>query len=233
MKFSKLVLFDIDGTLIRGRYPGSKGRFTYILKKYLDDEMEIDWNKFDGKPDRAIFKYFLKAKGISEEMMEKKLPEVFEDAYDYMAKNIKPDYKERLIKEAIVLIKKLLLQKNIFIGLLTGNQRDVAHLKIKTVGLTNFFKFGLYGDEADDRNELAKLVFKKAKNFFGLDFLAKNIYIIGDTPHDVNCGKFIAAKTIAVTTGSFSKEELKKTEADLMVESLADKKILKFILKDE
>lgn len=136
-----------------------------------------------------------------------------------------------MIKAAADLVRKLYHQKNLFIGLLTGNHKNAAQLKIKTVGLADYFKFGVYGNEADDRNGLARLLSTKAKRFFGLDFLPKNVYIIGDTPHDVVCGKYIKAKTVVVSTGSFTFEELKKAKPDLTVKSLAEKKVYQFIIK--
>lgn len=227
----KLVLFDIDDTLIKGHYPGGIGRFYYICEKYLGKKVEIDWKKFDGATTKKIIVDTFENHGMPKEKIEEKLEEIFEDAYNYFAKNLKDDYKERLIKDAETLVKKLFKEKNVYLGLLTGNEENVARLKISTVGLSDYFRFGVFGDISEDRNDLSRSVFKKAKKFLGIEFLPENIYIIGDTPNDIRCGKTIKAKTIGVATGKFTVKELKKAKADLAVKSLADKRVLNFILK--
>lgn len=227
----KLVLFDIEGTLIKAGYPPSRRRYPYALKKIFKKEIPLNMADYEGKIDLGFLKKTLKRQGLNKEQISESLNDIFDTAYSYLAKNIKSDYKKRLIKPAALLVKKLYPKKNIYLGLLTGNEENVARLKISTAGLSDYFRLGLFGDEAESRNKLARLVFSRARKFLGIDFLKKNIYIIGDTPHDVDCAKSISAKTIAVATGKYSFSQLKKTKPDLVVETLADKKVINFILK--
>jgi len=233
MNEAKLVLFDIDGTLIKGGYPPSRKRYPHAFKKLFGKDIDINFDFYDGATDMVIVKYLLEKIGVKKNQINKCLALVFEESYHYLAKNIKSDYQKRLIKPAISLVKKLYPKKNIYLALLTGNQESVARLKINTCNLADYFRFGLFGHEAENRDKLAKLVFKRAKKFLGLDFKSQNIYIIGDTNYDIRCGKAIKAKTIAVATGARTYAQLKKEKPDLAVKTLANKKVINFIIKTQ
>jgi len=225
----KLVLFDIDGTLIQGGHPILRQSYLQAIKKVFGIEILVDWRKHDGSIDRKIFIDILKDQGISEGQILGKLEDLFEERYNYFYQNVEEDYRKRLIKPAKNLVVKL-SKRGINLGLLTGNLPSVARLKMEVTGLSTYFKFGLFGHEAEDRVSLAKEVFLKAKEFFGIKFLPENIYVIGDTVKDIECGKSIKARTIGVATGFIaSLGELKKAKPDLAVKTLADTKVFKFI----
>lgn len=225
----KLVLFDIDGTLVKALDYTSRDSVPKAIKKVFGIEALIDWKKHDGSVDRKIFQDILKDYKIPDQQILAKLEDLFEERYNAFYQSMGNDYKKRLIREAKDLVVKL-VKRGIRVGLLTGNLEKIARLKIETVGLDKFLKFGLFGNEAEDRISLAKKIFKKAKNFFGIDFFPDNIYIIGDTIKDITCGKAIGAKTIGVTTGFVSLSELKKAKPDLAVKTLTDPKVFKLIL---
>ncbi len=93
-------------------------------------------------------------------------------------------------------------------GLLTGNHREGARLKLSHLGIWHYFEFGAYADDSHIRDELGPFALARAKEKLGIAFPPERVWIIGDTPHDVACGKAIGAKTIAVATGSFTVEQL-------------------------
>jgi phosphoglycolate phosphatase-like HAD superfamily hydrolase len=95
-------------------------------------------------------------------------------------------------------------------ALLTGNLREGAELKLSFLGLWHYFEFGAFANDSHIRDELGPFALRRAKEKLGIDFPPERVWIIGDTPHDVACGKAIGAKTIAVATGAFSVEELAK-----------------------
>jgi len=231
MNPAKLILFDIDNTLIKSGYPAARRRFSVALKKRLKKEIKIDWEIFDGATDIVILRHILEKEGYTKKEISKKLQELFEEAYSYFAQNLKSDYKKRLIKPGVSLVKKLYRKKDYYLAVLTGNEENVGRLKIGLAGLSYYFRFGLFGHEAENRNELAKLVFARAKKFLKIDFKPEDIYIIGDTRYDIKCGKAIKVNTIAVATGYSNLSELKKAKPDLAVKSLADKSVINFILK--
>jgi phosphoglycolate phosphatase-like HAD superfamily hydrolase len=93
-------------------------------------------------------------------------------------------------------------------ALLTGNLEAGAKLKLSFLEIWHYFEFGAFADDSYDRNELGPFALRRAKEKLGIDFPPERVYIIGDTPHDIACGKAIGAKTIAVATGAFSVEQL-------------------------
>lgn len=231
MKKTKLVLFDIDGTLVKGRHPVSEKSMSEGIRKIFNVAVVYDLNKYDGSTDRKIMVDLARQHGINQQEVEKNLTKLAQARTEYFSSNIDDNYKKLLIKPAVYLAKKL-KEKGVHIGLLTGNFSMLAKKKLMILGIDNLFNFGLFGEMAENRNKLAALVFNKSKQHFGINFKPNNIYIIGDTPKDIECGKVAGVKTIGVTTGKYSKEELKKAKADLVVDSLDDKKVLAFIYQD-
>jgi phosphoglycolate phosphatase-like HAD superfamily hydrolase len=107
-------------------------------------------------------------------------------------------------------------------GLLTGNLREGARLKLAHVGLWSYFEFGAFADDSSDRNELGPFALRRAKEKTGLDFPPDRVWIIGDTPHDIACAKAIGAKSIGVATGSFLPEDLTACGATRVFRDLSD-----------
>lgn len=231
MKNKKLVLFDLDGTLVKGGNPVARKSVVVAMKKVFGVKVIIDWSKHDGSTDPKIMADVLAEKGIRREKTYSKIDKLAKARLDYFASHVASDYKKNLIPEAVELVKKL-KSKKIFVGLLTGNFSQIGWYKLKLVRIDKLFDFGLFGEMAEDRNSLAKLVFKKAKKHFSIDFSKEFVFIIGDTPYDIKCGKAAGVKTIGVTTGSFSRAELKNAGADLAVDSLADKRVISYIIED-
>ena len=92
--------------------------------------------------------------------------------------------------------------------LLTGNVERGARIKLGHHGLSHFFKFGAFADDSQWRNELGPVALRRARELHGVEFTPERVFVIGDTPHDIACGKVIGARTIAVATGQYSLEEL-------------------------
>ncbi len=225
----KLVLFDIDGTLITRGRPNSPQRrffhFEYAVEKVYGIKHLFDNSRHYGSIDREIISEELTRAGFSPNQIEERLDLVYQAVFEQFKISATPDYSSRLIPEAAVLVQQLATQY--YLGLLTGNIESVGRYKVKLVGLGEYFGFGVFGDLAENRVKLAQLVPDLALNYFTISFIPKNIYIIGDTPKDVECGKAIGATTIAVATGKYSVSELQKTNADVTVPSLRDPRVFK------
>ena len=106
------------------------------------------------------------------------------------------------------------------LGLLTGNIRLGAEIKLRRFGLWDFFVLGGFADDHEDRNHIAVAALERSRRVLGKDLHPQEIVVIGDTPFDVRCGKFIGAKTLAVATGGSRIEELKAHAADWTVVDL-------------
>ena len=106
------------------------------------------------------------------------------------------------------------------LGLLTGNIRLGAEIKLRRFGLWDFFVMGGFADDHEERNHIAAAALQRGRRVLGAHLQPQEIVVIGDTPFDVRCGKFIGAKTLAVATGGTKYGELKQQAADWTVEDL-------------
>jgi phosphoglycolate phosphatase len=229
MKQKKLVLFDIDGTLLWGYNPLLRSRFAHAIEKVHGKKVDTDWTRFEGGGDNYIIKTLLRDIGISEEEINSLMLPVHEAVYDFFVANAPPDYASSILPGAKDILDTL--KNRVYLGLLTGNYEKTAMHKLKLIGLDQYFSFGVFGHEADHRDDLARLVQKKAKTHFGIHFKNENIFIIGDTPRDVSCAKAIQAKSIAVPTGKYTMEQLATHHPDVLVENLLDPTVVKYIMQ--
>jgi phosphoglycolate phosphatase len=225
---NKLVLFDIDGTLIHHvtshRF---EDQYEIALKQAYDIDHDFSVGRYNGKVDRFITWDIVREHGVSREEFLKKFPSYIDAIHKVLESRAKSNNLFIAFPEAVEFITHLSKKQNIFLGVITGNAQRIAHWKLSHTGIDTYFPFGLYGDEADDRNELAHLVFEKAKQVFHTSFLPTDITVIGDTVNDIRCGKAIGAYTIGVTTGMHGPESVLQAEKpDLVVDTLMDKRVL-------
>ena len=123
------------------------------------------------------------------------------------------------------------LKDEVIIGLFTGNLEPIALEKMRKAGLSRYFQVGGFGSDNINRAELVKTAIKMAKDNY--NFSGSETFVIGDTPRDIKAGFEAGAKSMGVSTGRYSKEELKDSGADFVFDSLTDKKeILKVILEN-
>jgi phosphoglycolate phosphatase-like HAD superfamily hydrolase len=112
--------------------------------------------------------------------------------------------------------------EDLALGLLTGNLREGARLKLEYYQLMHHFDFGGYGDEHLDRNQVAEMAVTAAKQHTNSSFDPDRVWVIGDTPLDVRCARWINARVLAVATGNHSRDELAGFQPDLLVDHLSD-----------
>jgi len=200
-----LLLWDIDGTLVCTDRAGERALLGLVKELYGRDLGEKLPVKLAGRTDTSIAHDLLKFLN-----MEVTPAEVQRFKMGYLERLPKalPLGKSKLhpgIKEALDAVHA---HPEIHQGLLTGNHEAGAKLKLEHLGIWHYFEFGAYADDSHIRDELGPFALARAKQKLGIDFPPERVFIIGDTPHDVACGKAIGAKTIAVATGSFNVAEL-------------------------
>lgn len=214
----KLILFDIDGTLI-----SAAGAGTEAMNRTLQEMTGIR-NGFGhvncaGKTDPQIVREGAVTHNI--DTHERFMREFFA----IYPKHLEVTIRERRghVKPGVRdLLERLEAGNGFCSALLTGNWEEAARIKLGQFSLDHYFPFGAYGSDHEDRNQLLPAAIEKFKKYSGTELSPENCLLIGDTPRDVECAKVNGAPIIAVATGTYPIEHLRKTEADLVLEHLLD-----------
>jgi len=224
----KLVLFDIDGTLIfHLKTHRFEDQYEFAFKEVFGIDAPFDLAKFNGTLDLQNSWAVVREFGVTREDFLKKFPDYVDAMHKLLADRGSKQTLYKPIPNAVKLVQMLSRQKSIYLGVITGNAKRIAEWKLEHTSLLKYFHFGLYGDEAEDRAELAGKVFRKARQELGIELQPQDIVVIGDTIYDIRCGKAIGAVTIGVTTGIHGPRELLLSEKPtLVVDSLMDKHAL-------
>jgi phosphoglycolate phosphatase-like HAD superfamily hydrolase len=128
----------------------------------------------------------------------------------------------RVLPGILTIIEKISHRCDIAQGLLTGNLRRGAEIKLTSLDLWRPFPFGAFADDAEQRDHLGPHALLRAGAHHGIAFSPTNVFVIGDTPHDIACGKAIGANTIAVATGRYTAEQLRSHRPTLVLENFSD-----------
>ena len=214
----KFVLFDIDGTLID---PGGSGRIA--LNRALEDLAGIidgfQVIHFAGKTDLQIIKETMAKHGLG-----------FDSARLDAFRSLYEDHLRRVVSRGLgqvkpgvcTLLQQLRTDSEFFLGLLTGNTEEGARIKLEPFCLNGYFPVGAFGSDEEDRNLLLPFAVGRLSQAAGISVDFSDCVVIGDTPKDVECAKVHGAQSIAVATGPYDLPALAETEADMVLEDLAD-----------
>jgi phosphoglycolate phosphatase len=216
-KETRLLLWDIDGTLINSGGAGVRALQLAGTEQFGIEE-DLQGIEIAGRTDSGIVRQILAKRGspLTDENVR-----MFLDRYvKFLAREL-PLCKGRVLPGILELFSRFEARPDITLGLLTGNVARGARLKLDHYGLWKFFAFGAFADDHHDRNELGAVACARAFEKTGRQFRGGNVDVIGDTGHDIACGKAIDARTIAVATGSWPRERLAKCEPDFLFDDLS------------
>lgn len=220
-KIMRLILFDIDGTLIRSHGAGREA-MRAALEEVCGTAGPIDSYKMSGKIDNQILLDLLTAAQLPKERIHALRPEI----YAAMAKKGQTIFWDRNITAcpgAAELLPRLWRQEGIILGLLTGNSQMIAPLKLKAAGLNpTLFRVCVYGSDAETRNEMPQIAYERAQKLTGQAVDGKNTVIIGDTPADILCARAGLATAVAVASGWHSAQTLSQYQPDFLLNDLRD-----------
>ena len=200
-----LILWDIDGTLVSMDRAGERALLLAIKELYQRDlgaNLPVDLR---GRTDSSIARDLLAHLGVTVTPEEQKR---FMQGYLDRLPATMPAGKARILLGIREALEAIHAHPEIHQALLTGNLEAGAKLKLGFLDLWKYFEFGAFADDSHLRDELGPFALARAKEKLGITFPPERVWIIGDTPHDIACGKAIGAKTIAVATGAFSVAEL-------------------------
>ena len=214
----RLYLFDIDGTLITSGGAGVTS-FNEAVKELCGSLTPLEGINFAGNTDTGIAREVLLAAGMdpSQENIMALL-----DAYLGILADRIHLHQGSLLPGIITLLDKIKDRRDCVLALLTGNLAAGAQLKLSHYGVWHYFGFGAFADDHHIRNELGPVAQARALTIHGELFPPERIYVIGDTPRDIECGKAFGAVTVAVATGHCSREELKSHSPEFLFDDLSD-----------
>jgi phosphoglycolate phosphatase len=213
----KLLLFDIDGTLLTSdSNVVHVDAFAYAIKELLGIDTNVKGINYHGKIDSQILIESLVQKGIKKEAAEIYLSELFPLMVGYVNKHL-GDLQEHLLPNVVTCLQEISKRTDIIIGLLTGNVEGIAWLKMEKAGIKDYFKLGAFGNEAHKRSDLVSIAMEKAP---GVSI--NDVTLIGDTPLDIKCAQEAGCKVIAVSSGKFTQSELEKYEPDFLVKDIIE-----------
>jgi len=214
----QVLLFDIDGTLISTGGAGMASLMAAMREEFgVESPQEVPVN---GRTDRGIAGALFARHAIenSAENWGR-----FRRAYLRNLRSLLPQKVGQVLPGVSQLLLSVSRHQSVLVGLLTGNLREGATLKLAHFGLAEHFAFGGFGDEHADRDAVAAEALVATQfHASSLGHVPKTVWVIGDTPLDVKCARAIGARVIAVATGGASSAELASSRPDLLVDNLAD-----------
>lgn len=219
----KLFLFDIDGTLLT-----TDGAGRAALKSAGADLFAIEEDlrtiNVSGSTDTAIVQEILlhHSLDISTANVNRYLGGYLVWLRQHLASQ------SGAILPGIISLLDVLAQDGQAIGLLTGNIRRGAEIKLTAHGIWDRFSFGAFGDDNSDRNQLGPIAKRRAEGALNTEFAEHDIYVIGDTPKDIACARAFGAVAVAVATGRYSLANLSEHQPDHLCRDLADTKDVLF-----
>lgn len=225
-----LVLFDIDGTLLRTEGVGVKAMLRAFTTIHGDLGFSFEGLEIAGALDGLLFARIMAKHGLpAHDEAHAHFQRVYRDA---LGSSLTPD-RVRQMPGAGELARRL-SERGAATGLLTGNYRETAQIKIRAAGYDeSHFPFGAFGADGASRRHLTPVAIERATAHHGRAFAPERVTIIGDTPLDVDCAKAHGCRAIGVATGPYSVEQLATAGADLAVADLSDTEALvRWILGD-
>lgn len=218
----RVVLFDIDGTLLRS---GGVGRIAMeiALKDVFGSPGSNDYH-YDGKTDRQIIRDLMRLDGLSDEQIDERLNDTIESYLRNLRTELGSGRRTVHVFDGVrELLDALESEDGVVIGLLTGNVEAGARAKLGAAGIDmDRFKVNAFGSDHELRPNLPAVAQKRARDILGLEIGGDRILVIGDTPADIRCGEGIGARAIGVATGRYSVEDLASHGAYAVFETLAD-----------
>lgn len=219
---NRLVLFDVDGTLVHTHGAGSRS-VREALRQVYGRTGPMDRYDFHGRTDPQIVRELMRMAGLDDEAIDRGMDELWALYLDRLAQELeRPGTTTEVLPGVVDLLDALHETQNDLVALLTGNIKAGARLKLKAADLWHRFDFGAYGSDHERRDRLPAIAVERARQATGLEFAGRNVVIIGDTPFDVRCGRELGVWAVAVATGKHTPVELEAAGADVVLNDLAD-----------
>ena len=217
---ARIVLFDIDGTLVR-----TGGAGTRAMNRTFDElfgcARAFDDIPMAGRTDRRILEDAAARAGLA---LDERLVQRFRTRYVECLQEALPEpgYQKSVMPGVRPLLDALRVRANVFVALLTGNSEHGARIKLEHFDLWRYFRCGAFGDDVRDRNDLFAVAMKRVSACGVPEVGPQDVIVVGDTAFDVACAAAAGARSVAVATGPSDVDSLRKSGADVVMEDLSD-----------
>jgi len=211
-----ILLWDIDGTLIRSGSAGKQAMEMALSQAFGVSEVR-NTVSFSGRTDPWIVPQLLAENDLPSDSAS---VDRLIDAYLDLLPSAMVERRGVVLPQVVDILERLARTDGVVLGLLTGNVKRGAETKLRHFGLWDYFRFGGFADGIPDRGDVARHALRQAEAHTGSSATPGEVWVIGDTPHDVACGRVIGAKTVALATGWHPLEELHLSGADYVLPDL-------------
>ena len=218
----KVVLFDIDGTLLWT--DGAGRRAVHQALEDIFGAPPPDGHEFDGKTDPQIVRELMRLAGVADHAIDARLPEAIRRYVELLREELSgADHTDKTYPGIAPLLDALEARDDVLLGLLTGNVHEGALAKLAAVGLAHDrFKVGAFGSDHASRPELPAIARARAELLLGHSVPGEDVIVIGDTPADMRCGHGIGARAIGVATGRYAVADLRACHPAAVFQDLSD-----------
>jgi phosphoglycolate phosphatase len=218
----RLVLFDIDGTLLSSHGAGRRAMETALIESF--GSRGSPEYRYDGKTDRQIVRDLMRGAGFPDAIINERMPQVLDAYVAGLQREIAAAHtRVEAFAGVIELLDALVHRSHCIVGLLTGNLEPGAQHKLTAAGIGfGRFAVGAFGSDHEVRTELPAIAQRRTRERLGVHVEGNALVIVGDTPSDIHCGRPIGARAIAVATGHYSVEALSEHSPDAVFADLSD-----------
>lgn len=219
----KLVLFDIDGTILLTAGAGRRA-IVAAISEQVGPTAALHRVRFDGKTDPQIVAELLEAAGHPGPHQPNRVQQLCSRYVELLQHELEQATSKTTVMPGVFpLLDRLEKEEGVILGLLTGNMAQGAALKLRSAGLDpERFRVGAYGSDSASRPKLPPIAARRAEPYFGRVPSGPEVVIIGDTPADIACGACINARAVAVATGGYSLADLMSCAPHAAFENLTD-----------
>lgn len=222
----RLVLFDIDGTLLN-----SEGLGRASMRRAMSEVFGSSGNpsyRYDGKTDKQIVRDVMRLEGHSDEHIDSRMETLIGRYLDGLRQGIESrKFNVRPLEGVVDILDALEARKDVVLGLLTGNVEAGARAKLSAASIDpNRFRVNAFGSDHEDRPELPAIAQRRAAEKLGLDIAGNRLIVIGDTPADIECGRALGARAIGVASGRYTVTELQEHQPHAVFPSLKDTQLV-------
>ena len=214
-----LVLFDIDGTLLRRAGPHHRAALVHGVRRVTGLKTTTEGVPVQGMLDPEILTVMMRTAGARRAAIRQAMPEILKAAESYYLRMC-PELSGKHCPGVVPVLERL-TRRGILLGLVTGNLTRIGWRKLERAGLHGYFSFGAFGEMAKNRAELAKLAIREAR---GRGWIGREaaVSLIGDAPQDIQAARANRIRAISVKTGITPVEELEALQPDLLLRDLRD-----------